>query len=134
MAGSLNRTVRRHFLVLLVLMAGCTSPSNPSAALTALSLSPLDDLLLLRASRTYSAIGTFPDGSTRAAEAKWLVDNPAVATVNASGTVTGVAPGSATIVATAGGQTASRVVRVVPDFSGTWNGSSQITACSAGDP
>jgi uncharacterized protein YjdB len=45
----------------------------------------------------------------------WLSSNTAIATVDGSGLVTGVAAGSATITASAGGQSATSAITVIPD-------------------
>ncbi len=118
---------------LCALLAGC-STTTPSAPPTAITITPADDLLVAKAALTFKAIGSFADGSTRSVDATWLTDNPAVATASAGGVVTGVGAGSTTLVATAEGRTGWRVLRVVPDFTGSWNGQYQITACSADDP
>lgn len=122
----------RFLLILVILIAGCGGPTIPSP--TTLAIAPSDDLLTTKTSVAYNVVGTFPDSSSRGVDARWVTDNPAVAAVSANGTVTGVGPGSTTLIATVNGHTTSRVLRVVPDFSGTWNGQSQITGCSSGDP
>jgi hypothetical protein len=133
--GPVRWCLRRLLFAIAVLLAGCggtTSPS-PSPTPTTLAIVPSDDLLTVKTSLTYTIVGTFSDGSTRQVGAKWVTDNPSVATVNAFATVIGVGAGSTTLIATANGLTASRVLRVVPDFAGTWSGKSQVTGCSAGD-
>ncbi|MNG91808.1 gamma-glutamyl-gamma-aminobutyrate hydrolase [compost metagenome] len=61
-----------------------------------------------------AASGSYSDGTTTdvTANVQWSSDNPAVATVDASGLVTGVAPGTATITGTLGGQSATLSVTV----------------------
>ena len=120
-------------LLFAALLVGCSSATTPSPSPTTLAIVPPDDLLTVQKSLTYMVVGTFPDGSTHQVDATWVTDNPAVATVKAGGIVTGVGPGSVTLIATVNGQIASRVVRVVPDFTGTWSGQSLVTGCSAGD-
>ena len=61
-----------------------------------------------------AASGSYSDGTTTdvTANVQWSSDNPAVATVDASGLVTGVAPGTATITGTLDGQSATLSVTV----------------------
>lgn len=120
-------------IAIAALVAACGAPTTPSVPPSALTIVPPNDLIVTQESITYSVIGTFPDGSSRGVAAKWLVDNPAVARVNAAGIVIGIAPGSTTLIATTGGQTTSRVLRVVPDVNGNWAGQAKVTGCGAGD-
>jgi len=124
---------RRLLIVFAAVLAGCGGPTAPSPVATGLAIVPSEDLLTIKASLTFTVVGTFADGNSRAVEAKWVTDNPAVATVSAGGTAVGVGAGSMTLIAIAEGQTVSRVVRVVPDFRGAWSGQAQVTGCSAGD-
>ena len=69
----------------------------------------------------------------RAAEAitpAWTSDNTSVATVDAAGTATGVAAGQATLTASYQGKTATRGLRVIPDYAGRWAGNWGVTSCS----
>ena len=61
-----------------------------------------------------AANGSYSDGSSVdvTASVSWVSSDPAVATVDASGLVTGVAPGTATITGTLGGQSATLSVTV----------------------
>ena len=61
-----------------------------------------------------SAAGTYSDGSVAdvTGSVAWSSSNPAVATVSADGLVTGVTPGTTTIAAALGGQTASAAISV----------------------
>jgi hypothetical protein len=64
---------------------------------------------------------TPPDGDfySRAPSVAWSSSDTAVATVDATGLVTGVAPGSATIMATSGEQSGSAQIIVSPHPPGT---------------
>jgi uncharacterized protein YjdB len=61
-----------------------------------------------------TATGTFSDNSKAVLTSgvNWSSDNPAAATVNSAGVVTGVAAGSATITASSGGAVGASIVTV----------------------
>jgi hypothetical protein len=102
----------------------------PSPIVSSVTISSSTDLLKVRETMTFTATATLSDGSS-AAVTDWRCDTPAVATVEATtGNVTGVGAGSATVVATHGGVSASKTVRVVPDFGGMWKGEFNMTSCS----
>src|SRR2546426_869323 len=56
----------------------------------------------------------------------WTSGNPKVATVSATGLVTGVAADTATIVAASGGIRGTAAVTVVIDAAGEWNFTEQL--------
>lgn len=65
----------------------------------------------------------------------WSVDPAGVVAVDRQGRVTPVANGTALVIATLGQRSASKSVRVLPDYSGTWSGHYIITGCTgAADP
>lgn len=105
-----------------------STPTTPSPSLATLSITPATDLIKIKGTETFTATGSFSDGTSRAVEATWGSDNTAVATVS-GGRVTGVAPGQATIFADYQGQRATRLLRVVPDYHGRWSGDHRQTAC-----
>ena len=76
---------------------------------------------------------TLSNGTTQTAStAAWATDNAGVLSINdSSGVAAGVAHGSATITATAQGVTATRTIRVVQDYQGTWLGTYRIRVCTA---
>lgn len=73
------------------------------------------------------------DGNTQTAEnVTWTSDATAVATVSASGLVTAVTAGEATISAQAAdGRGGSVRIRVFPEFDGRWAGRGVATGCTA---
>lgn len=81
--------------------------------LTGLSASPSTQSVPKGASVSFTATGTYSDGSTQdlTATASWSSSNPAVAKASA-GSVRGVSPGTATITAASGGLTATGSVTV----------------------
>jgi uncharacterized protein YjdB len=62
-----------------------------------------------------TAMGTFEDNSTQdiTSQVTWNSENPEIATIDSTGLVMGVAPGHATITATAGGVTGSLQITVL---------------------
>lgn len=119
--------------VTLLVSLSCESrtPTPPSPTVTSVTISTSTDMLKIKETATFAATASLSDGTT-APVTDWRSDTPAVATVDAaSGKVTGVSAGAATIVATHDGMSGTKLVRVVPDFAGTWVGSFEITGCSA---
>jgi hypothetical protein len=104
-------------------------PGAPSPTPTGLSITPETPLIKIKGTETFSATGTFSDGSKRSVQATWGTDNAAVATIDSSGRASGVSSGQATIFADAQGQRATRLLRVLPDYHGRWQGDWMTTAC-----
>ena len=74
----------------------------PPAAVASVTVSPTSATIVEGATRTFTAAAFDTNGQPVAAvEFTWGTSNPAVATVSAVGIATGVAPGDATITATA---------------------------------
>jgi hypothetical protein len=121
-------------LVALALSSGCSSsssPAQPSPPPTTSTLTVTGGADAIKVGET--TVFTAQAGGTSAAtavQAQWSVDVPAVATVDGSGRVTGVSAGTATVTATHQSRTATRSLRVVPDFQGFWAGDSRVTACT----
>lgn len=84
-----------------------TLASLAKSTTTAVSVSPTTASVAVEATTTITATTT-PSGNHVA----WLTSNPAVATVDASGVVTGVSAGSAVITAVSGNYSASTTVTV----------------------
>lgn len=112
-------------LAALALYGGaCSSPTAP----TAITIAPAISVLKVGQGETLRVVAAAD--ASRELLAAWTSDNPAVATVDARGTVTAVAAGAATIRATSHGQVATRTVTVVPDFAGNWTGQYRIVTCT----
>lgn len=125
--------MNRLFLTIpLILVAACgddKSPSAPSTTTTAVSVAVSSPV---RMGQTTQATGTetLSNGQTRSITAGWLSDAPAVASVTDSGLVTGLANGRATIYVVTNGRQGQQVVRVVPDYQGSWTGLLRVTSGS----
>ena len=94
-----------------------------------LTISPSTDFLKLRASEALTAVATMTGGTTETVTATWSSDNAGVASVDASGRVTGSGSGQAGISAAYSGLTALRSLRVVPDYQGRWSGNHTVPNC-----
>jgi hypothetical protein len=106
---------------------GKSTPAAPSPAVSSLAIAPATDYVKLKGTEKFAVTATYSTGATEPVAATWSSDNQAVATVDASGTVTGVGPGQATITAAYQGKTAARGLRVIPDYAGNWTGSWAVT-------
>ncbi len=120
----------------LVAIGGCdsgpTSPTpQPSSAAVSISIGPATDLLKIKSAESFSATTTSSSGTQKVASASWTSDNPAVASVDSAGKVTGNASGRATITAQAEALRATVNLRVVPDYQGRWEGVTRLTGCTA---
>jgi hypothetical protein len=83
----------------------------------------------LRASEPLTAVATMANGTTENVAATWSSDNASIASVDASGRVTGAGSGQAVISAIYSGLTATRSLRVVPDYQGRWSGDHSVPTC-----
>jgi Bacterial Ig-like domain (group 2) len=134
---------RRLVLALLTLcVAGCgggggssSSSSSPSSPTTtapttvSVAISPSTDMLKIRGTETFTVTATMSDGTSRAVAGTWTSGAAPVATVDSSGKVTAVASGQATITVTYSGASATRTIRVVPDYQGSWTGDYTVLSC-----
>lgn len=125
-------------LIVLGLLASATAcdrkpsnaPSPPLPTVTSLALAGAD-AVLTGVSATYIATATFADGTTQTGTTVWTSSNPDVASVDAGGRLEGRAQGSTTLTATYLGRSASKTVRVVSNYGGTWVGRYVINSCDA---
>ena len=109
-----------------------TAPTPPPATVTGLAITSSTDLLKISQAGTFVATATMSNGSTATVAATWRTDNPAVATVDSNGRVTGVGSGEASISAESNGVRATpRTVRVLPDYHGRWGGDWRVAGCTA---
>jgi hypothetical protein len=129
--------VRSRMLVALLCgfaaIVGCGDgkmpPSAPTPTVVALALSPATDLLKIKSTEKFAATATLTDGTPRSVLANWGSDAPGIAAAAGDGTVTGVGSGEVTIFAEYEGLRATRRLRVVPEYAGSWIGTYRTTAC-----
>jgi len=94
--------------------AGGGTPA-PSATLTSIQLAPAAPTLNIGGTLDLQSTGNFSNGTSTTpfdAQVTWISSAPSIATVNASGVVTGVAAGTSTITATSNGVQGTAAVTV----------------------
>jgi hypothetical protein len=106
--------------------------TSPTPTISGLAITSSNDLLKINQAQTFTATATMSNGSTAVVPATWRSDNPAVATVDANGRVTGIGAGETAISAESSGVRATpRSIRVVPDYQGRWSGDWRVASCTA---
>jgi Big-like domain-containing protein len=123
----------RHLVLVIALALGvaCGSSTGPSEVVTTSGIN-VTVSNPLRMGQTTQAAGTatLSNGQTQSVTAGWRSDVPAVATATDGGLVAGVANGRATIYVVSGGVQGQQVIRVVPDYHGSWDGGLRVTSCT----
>ena len=124
-------------LTLLLMAALCaascgseddTTPTTPTSG-ARLAIAPKPDFLTVGSSVVLEARLTEGTSPPRVVAADWASADGRVAAVDCSGRVSALAPGTTTIRATFGADTAALPMRTAPDFAGTWTGNRRVTAC-----
>ena len=93
---------------------GITKIMVKPPAVKTIEITPVKSQLIVGASWQLNATARITSGDPRTGvPIKWISDTPAVATVDAAGVVTAVAPGAANIKATSGSATGSTAISVV---------------------
>lgn len=96
--------------------AGYATVNVGTSKVTNIEIEPLMHPIVAGSAEKLTAIARTPNGDPRSdAALKWTSDKSSVATVDAAGLVTGVAPGSATIRATSDGVVGGVTIQVVRD-------------------
>ena len=108
--------------------AGADSVVRSVASVT---ITPADDFLLVGGTVQFSASATLDDGTSAGRSGTWGSDTPAVATVDATGKVTALTRGKATIYVDVEGRRGTRLVTVAPNLNGEWGGSYGVGKCTA---
>lgn len=125
-------------VVLVSVSCGSKDPcssSSPVAPSGCVSIRMDTSTSALKIGQTFTFAATaMHKGGTDVAVTQWSSDNTQTATADAaSGKVTGLTLGSATIIAEHDGARGTKLTAVVPDFQGTWNGDYAITSCRASE-
>lgn len=106
------------------------SQLSPTGA-TLSSLTLTTNTPAVGASIQATATAFFSNGTTSPVASGFTSDAPSVATVTASGSVSGVAIGDATISVDYQGMRASKKIHVLPGYGGIFVGSYTVSGCSA---
>jgi len=109
----------------------------PSAALTSIAVTPVNPTIQAGSTQQVTATGTYSDGSTQnvTAQVVWSSSNTTVATINNSGTVSGLSAGTSIITAAIGSLSDHTTVTVQPAAgvsSTIWSSSTVPTLIDAG--
>ena len=129
---------RALFMAVMLGLSACGGGSSPSAptpspapAVTTVSVSinPSTDLLKIQGTETFTVTATMSDGSSKSVSGTWASDASAIASIDASGKLTGHTAGQAGISVTYDGARATRSIRVVPDYQGNWAGDYTVLSC-----
>jgi hypothetical protein len=121
--------------VFVALTTGCseknpaapTSPASPTVANLVISGV---DAVRTGLFANYTATATLSDGTTRAVTPTWTSSNTGAASVDSAGRLVGVAHGSTNLTASHDGRSASKVVQVVNNYEGAWEGQYVVRACT----
>jgi Bacterial Ig-like domain (group 2) len=88
-------------------------------------------MVFIGATEQMTASATLTNGTPQTPACTWGADAPAVASINpATGLVTAVASGNVTVWCDASGRRGTKLLRILPNYAGTWSGSYFITGCS----
>jgi hypothetical protein len=102
-----------------------TTPTPPGR----LAIAPQPDFLTVGSSVLLEARLTEGTTAARVVAADWSSTDGRVVAVDRTGRISALAPGSTTIRATFGTDTATLALRAAPDFAGTWTGARRVVAC-----
>jgi hypothetical protein len=115
-------------------LAACGSSDSPGvgpSVTSSVTLSFPGGPIYIGSVTQFEASETLSNGTTRAATAAgWSSDKPQIASVSATGQVTAVAAGEATISADVNGTRGSLLVRILPNFGGAWSGTETVVSCA----
>jgi hypothetical protein len=118
--------------VSLVVMGACSKTTAPTAATTTTSttsslITPATTVLIIGQSQLYSySTATSTDGVSA-----WTSSNSGILTIDNTGLATGISNGLATITGSlTDGTTSTLAVQVVPNYQGSWAGTSSVLECT----
>lgn len=108
-----RRTIAVRWLVGLAIVAtSCKNDSTVPLTLTTVSVTLTSPSIQAGATTTATATGAAQNGNSFTPVVTWSTASPAVATISATGTITGVSAGTTQVIATSGGVTAQAPITV----------------------
>lgn len=125
-------------VVALVALVGCGgggsgSGGGPSPTPQSLTITPGTTILKVDQTEVFAGTVTLTNGQTQTVQPTWQSDNTTVLTFE-GGAARGRSNGTATIIGTSQGLTATRLIRVATNYQGVWVGDYIIRGCdSSGD-
>ena len=107
------------------------APPPPPPTATSLTITSGVDALRAGFFADYMVTANMSDRTTQivTTESTWTSSDPAVATVDAKGRLTGLSNGTISLTASYQGRTVSRSVRIVHNYGGHWDGTFAVRAC-----
>lgn len=122
-------------VVALLALVGCGgggsgSGSSPSPTPQSLTITPGTTILKVDQTETFAGTVTLTNGQTQTVQPTWQSDNTTVLSFE-SGAARGRSNGTATIIGTSQGLTATRLIRVATNYQGTWVGDYVVRGCDA---
>jgi hypothetical protein len=127
-----NRRACLCIAVSLAVMGACSKTTTPTAVTTTSStttslITPATTVLIIGQTQLYSySTATSTDGISA-----WTSSNSGILTIDNTGLATGLANGLATITGSlTDGTTSTLSVQVVPNYQGSWAGSSRVLECT----
>src|SRR5438067_12128701 len=116
----MKRTLAPVCAIAAALSAACSgssaAPTPPAPTVTSITVSGPDANVYLGATSQVSATSSTSNGTSATPACAWSSDTPTVASVNATGLVTGMGAGQANIICTSGGRSGGKPLRVLPNF------------------
>lgn len=116
----------RHVITVVALLAACACGDSKTVGGGVDPLPPQ-----ITTSTTVIIVGQSVQFAASPSDVQWGGDAPGVATIDSSGRVTGIATGHVTIWAQNAGGRTTRLLRVVPAYAGSWQGTYSIQDCQA---
>jgi hypothetical protein len=132
--------MRRLVVLLALLVSACgssptapSSPPPPVITITGVQIQAATDLYRVGFGETFSAVASRSDGTTIVVSSgvTWAADNASVGSMDSTGRFAPVGPGLTTVTASYQGAGAAKLIRVVPDYQGSWQGTTLTTGCTA---
>jgi hypothetical protein len=103
--------------------------TGPTPTPQSLTITPGTASLRVSQTETFTGTLTLSNGTSQAVQPTWQSDNVTVLTFE-SNVARGRANGTATIIGTAQGLTATRLIRVYPNYQGGWAGDYVVRRCT----